>query len=125
MIPDIVFGKQNKVTALRIKLVNLIESRPCRNINFTADYRLYTVLFGTFVKIYYAVHISVVGYRHCRLSEFFRPLYQFRYRTFAIEQTVRRVRMKMYKAHSYHLCLSYYFQASLNLFAISSIFLSL
>ena len=78
-----------------------VKTRVRRNINFTADNRLYPLLFTGSVKVNDAVHYTVVGNGKSSLSLFLCRFHKFVYSACSVKQAVFGMIMKMCKSHSY------------------------
>ncbi|MPN51426.1 hypothetical protein SDC9_199071 [bioreactor metagenome] len=77
-----------------------IKTSSSGNINLTADYRFYCVLFRGTEKIDHSVHDSVIGYRGGGHPELLRAYDGFLYGTGSVEKAVFSMKMKMTKAHA-------------------------
>ena len=80
------FYKACKVITLAVKSVNLIKTRPLRNIHFAADDSVYPLILTGFIKVDGAVHNTVIRHRDGFHSEFFDALYQRLYTASPVKQ---------------------------------------
>ena len=83
----------HKVVARGVYTVFFIKPSSCSNINFTADYGLYPLLFGFFIKIHSAVHYTVVSYGHSSLTQLLGSCHKTFNAAGAIEQAVFTMNM--------------------------------
>ena len=80
----------------------LIETASLSTPDLTADYRLYSGIYGSFPELHCSVHISMVGNSGGSLSDFPNVPENIFYSARSVKQAVLSVKMQVYKTIRLH-----------------------
>ena len=95
MIAFIIFCQQDQMAKTFLSRM-IHAAAPC-HVDFTPQDGLDSLRLCLFIEVDDAVHIAMIGNRHCRHSQFFGPGYHFRNAAHPIKEAVLGMHMKMYK----------------------------
>ena len=83
-----VFGQKDEMVLVTVELRVLVEAGARSHVDLASDDRLYTDLFGLFVKTDRAERDPVVGYRHGSHTKLFRLSHELVYPAGSVKKTV-------------------------------------